>query len=101
MQKNFANLRTKALLLEKKGDAKTAAALRAEAMPLATEAEHSRGVPIDDREVVGDEEDCEATVLLKAVYELVQAFLTRFVHAGCRFIKEQDVRPTDQRECDE
>jgi tetratricopeptide (TPR) repeat protein len=39
MQKTFANLRTKALLLEKKGDAKTAAALRAEAMPLATEAD--------------------------------------------------------------
>ena len=37
MQKTFANLRTKALLLEKKGDAKTAAALRAEALPLATE----------------------------------------------------------------
>ena len=37
MQKTFANLRTKAALLEKKGDAKTAAALRAEAMPLATE----------------------------------------------------------------
>ena len=39
MQKTFANLRTKAVLLEKKGDAKTAAALRAEAMPLATEAD--------------------------------------------------------------
>ncbi|HEX5855724.1 MAG TPA: DUF2911 domain-containing protein [Thermoanaerobaculia bacterium] len=39
MQKTFANLRTKALLLEKKGDAKTAAALRAEALPLATEAD--------------------------------------------------------------
>ena len=37
MQKTFANLRTKAALLEKKGDAKTAAALRAKAMPLATE----------------------------------------------------------------
>jgi Protein of unknown function (DUF2911) len=39
MQKTFANLRTKALLLEKKGDAKAAAALRAEALPLATEAD--------------------------------------------------------------
>jgi tetratricopeptide (TPR) repeat protein len=39
MQKNFANLRTKALLLEKKGDSKTAARLRAEALPLATEAD--------------------------------------------------------------
>jgi Flp pilus assembly protein TadD len=39
MQKTFPNLRTKALLLEKKGDAKTAAALRAEALPLATEAD--------------------------------------------------------------
>jgi len=39
MQKTFGNLRTKAALLEKKGDAKAAAALRAEAMPLATEAE--------------------------------------------------------------
>jgi tetratricopeptide (TPR) repeat protein len=39
MQKTFANLRTKAALLEKKGDVKTAAALRAEAMPLATEAD--------------------------------------------------------------
>ena len=39
MQKTFANLRTKALLVEKKGDAKGAAALRAEAMPLATEAD--------------------------------------------------------------
>jgi tetratricopeptide (TPR) repeat protein len=39
MQKTFANLRTKAALLEKKGDAKTAAALRAEALPLATEAD--------------------------------------------------------------
>lgn len=39
MQKTFANLRTKAALLEKKGDAKTAAALRAEAMRLATEAD--------------------------------------------------------------
>jgi tetratricopeptide (TPR) repeat protein len=37
MQKTFANLRTKALLLEKKGDAKAAAALRAEALPLAVE----------------------------------------------------------------
>jgi tetratricopeptide (TPR) repeat protein len=39
MQKTFANLRTKALLLEKKGDAKGAEALRAEALPLATEAD--------------------------------------------------------------
>ena len=39
MQKTFANLRTKAALLEKKGDAKAAAALRAEAMRLATEAD--------------------------------------------------------------
>jgi tetratricopeptide (TPR) repeat protein len=39
MQKNLVNLRTKAALLEKKGDAKTAAALRAEAMSLATEVE--------------------------------------------------------------
>jgi len=37
MQKTFANLRTKATLLEKKGEAKTAAALRVEAMPLANE----------------------------------------------------------------
>ena len=39
MQKTFANLRTKALLVEKKGDAKAAAALRAQALPLATEAD--------------------------------------------------------------
>ena len=39
MQKTFPNLRTKALLLEKKGDAKGAAALRAEALPLASEAD--------------------------------------------------------------
>ena len=39
MQKNFANLRTKANLLEKKGETKAAAALRAEALPLATEAD--------------------------------------------------------------
>ena len=39
MQKTFANLRTKATLLEKKGDVKTATQLRAEAMPLATEAD--------------------------------------------------------------
>jgi tetratricopeptide (TPR) repeat protein len=39
MQKTFANVRTKALILEKKGDAKAAAALRAEALPLATEAD--------------------------------------------------------------
>jgi tetratricopeptide (TPR) repeat protein len=39
MQKTFANLRTKAALVEQKGDAKAAAALRAEAMPLATEAD--------------------------------------------------------------
>ena len=37
MQKTFPNLRTKAALLEKKGDAKAAAALRAEALPLARE----------------------------------------------------------------
>ena len=36
---DFPNLRTKALLLEKKGDAKAAAAPRAEALPLATEAD--------------------------------------------------------------
>jgi len=39
MQKTFPNLRTKAALVEQKGDAKAAAALRAEAMPLATEAD--------------------------------------------------------------
>jgi tetratricopeptide (TPR) repeat protein len=39
MQKTFANLRTKALLLEKRGDAKGAEALRTEALPLATEAD--------------------------------------------------------------
>jgi hypothetical protein len=39
MQKTFPNLRTKATLLEKKGDAKAAAALRAEALPLAAEAD--------------------------------------------------------------
>jgi hypothetical protein len=39
MQKTFPNLRTKAALLEKKGDAKAAAALRAEALPLAREAD--------------------------------------------------------------
>jgi tetratricopeptide (TPR) repeat protein len=37
MQKNFTNLRSKAALLEKKGDAKAAAALRAESLPLANE----------------------------------------------------------------
>ena len=37
MQKTFANLRTKAALLEKKDDAKAAVALRAESLPLATE----------------------------------------------------------------
>jgi tetratricopeptide (TPR) repeat protein len=39
MNENFANLRVKAGLLEKKGDAKTAAALRARALQLATEAD--------------------------------------------------------------
>lgn len=37
MQKTFQNLRTKAALVEKKGDTKAAAALRAEALPLANE----------------------------------------------------------------
>ena len=39
MNENFTNLRTKALLLEKKGDATQAAALRARALELATEAD--------------------------------------------------------------
>ncbi|MFN2385358.1 MAG: DUF2911 domain-containing protein [Thermoanaerobaculia bacterium] len=39
INENFANLRTKAALVEKKGDAKTAAELRAKAMRIATEAE--------------------------------------------------------------
>jgi hypothetical protein len=70
-------------------------------MALATEAEHGRGVSIDDRKIVGDEEDRQATVLLKAVYELVQSLLTRFVDAGGRFIKQQDIRLADQRKSDE
>ena len=37
MQKTFANLRTKAAILEKKGDAKAAEDLRAQAMKIATE----------------------------------------------------------------
>jgi hypothetical protein len=39
INENFANLRTKAALLEKKGDAKAAADLRAKAMRIATETE--------------------------------------------------------------
>ena len=39
MQENFTNLRTKAGILEAKGDAKTAAALRDKAMKIATEVE--------------------------------------------------------------
>jgi len=39
MQKTFANLRTKAALVEKKGDEKSATALRTEAMAIATEAD--------------------------------------------------------------
>ena len=39
MQANFANLRTKAGILEKKGDAKAAEDLRAQAMKIATEAD--------------------------------------------------------------
>jgi tetratricopeptide (TPR) repeat protein len=39
MNENFQNLRVKALLLEKKGDAKTAENLRARAMKIATEAD--------------------------------------------------------------
>lgn len=39
VQKTFPNLRTKAAILEKRGDAKTAAALRDEALKLATEAD--------------------------------------------------------------
>ena len=39
MNENFTNLRTKALIVEKKGDAATAASLRSRALTLATEAE--------------------------------------------------------------
>ena len=39
MNTNFTNLRTKAGLLEKKGDAKAAAELRAKALTIATEVE--------------------------------------------------------------
>jgi hypothetical protein len=39
INENFTNLRTKAALLEKKGDAKTAAALRDRSMKIATEAD--------------------------------------------------------------
>jgi tetratricopeptide (TPR) repeat protein len=39
MQENFTNLRTKAGILEAKGDAKSAAELRAKAMSIATEAD--------------------------------------------------------------
>jgi predicted negative regulator of RcsB-dependent stress response len=39
MNENFANLRTKAALLEKKGDTRTAGELRARSMKVATEAD--------------------------------------------------------------
>ncbi|MEO8584952.1 MAG: DUF2911 domain-containing protein [Acidobacteriota bacterium] len=56
MQKTFANLRTKANLLEKKGDAKAAAALRAEAAPLATEID----VNILGYQLLGENKTAEA-----------------------------------------
>jgi Protein of unknown function (DUF2911) len=56
MQKSFANLRTKAALLEKKGDAKAAAALRAEALPLATEVD----VNVLGYQLLGDGKTAEA-----------------------------------------
>jgi tetratricopeptide (TPR) repeat protein len=61
MQKTFANLRTKAALVEQKGDAKAAAALRAEAMPLATEADvNNLGY-----QVLGDGKTSEALELFR------------------------------------
>ncbi len=56
MQKTFANLRTKATLVEKKGDAKAAAALRAEALPLATEID----VNLLGYQLLGDGKTAEA-----------------------------------------
>ncbi|MFI5197237.1 MAG: DUF2911 domain-containing protein [Thermoanaerobaculia bacterium] len=61
MQKTFANLRTKAALLEQKGDAKAAAALRAEAMLLATEADvNNLGY-----QMLGDGKNSEALELFR------------------------------------
>jgi tetratricopeptide (TPR) repeat protein len=61
MQKTFANLRTKAALLEKKGDAKTAAALRAEALPLATEVD----VNLLGYQLLGDNKTAEALEMFR------------------------------------
>jgi Flp pilus assembly protein TadD len=61
MQRTFANLRTKATLLEKKGDAKTAAQLRAEAMPLATEVD----VNTLGYQLLGDNKTAEALEMFR------------------------------------
>jgi tetratricopeptide (TPR) repeat protein len=61
MQRTFGNLRTKAALLEKKGDAKAAAALRAEALTLATEVD----VNLLGYQLLGDGKTAEALELFR------------------------------------
>src|SRR6516225_6339435 len=67
------------------------------ARAVATKTQDIRGVAVDDRQLVRNEQHGQALVLLQPAHELVQALLTRFINARRRFIEQEDVRVAHER----
>src|SRR3989338_6436461 len=61
------------------------------------DAEHLGGVPVDDIEIVRDEEHREPGLVRQPVDEIVDGFFSADVNAGRRLIKKQNIRLADQR----
>src|ERR1700693_146902 len=69
---------------------------RSEPGALAGQAENVGRVPVDHAQVVRDQKNCEALLLLDAPHELVQLLLARLVDAGRGFIEQQDTGAADE-----
>src|SRR5215813_4906853 len=65
------------------------------------QAQHGGRVPVDDGQLVRDEEDREPLLLLEAPRQLVQALLPRLVDAGGRLVEQEDGRVAGEGEGDE
>ena len=74
---------------------------RSHARLLAAQAQHVGGVPVDHAELVRDEQDREAVVLLKAADQLVQLLLPWLINARRRLIEQEHVGIADKGERDE
>src|ERR1051325_2665688 len=53
---------------------------------------HARGMAVNHREIVRDQNDRELVLALNARNQVVESFLARRVHTGGRFIEQQQFR---------